>query len=675
MKNINNNRPNEEWWKNVNATEWENEVIRRKNEGDSDYVEMEKYILNYFKKFNDVKILDYGCGFGRNSLNLLKNTKNEIFGVDINKSMTEVVSQKIQDKNYTNTHFKVLAKDKTIPFPDNYFDYTFTNEVLIHVHPDDVLDTLKEIFRVTNNKILLLENILVSKSVQSNLAHNGCWLHDFISIIKKNVPYKLTITSGIISRQDIYEIDKTSSSKMITLYSNKGKITDIDKIYRIGDQNLISNLNKENSGNIYWINQKNTLIDTLEKNNEKISKELNQKNILIDTLEKNNEKISKKLHEYKKEAKINKNKITNLDQELINIHNSKLWKLFLIYKSLSKLKINIKHKKELDDSFIKYIPGKFKKNKVLGICHDDWYGVKNATLNQCSDVITIHNFDENTSNKIIAYIKKNKIKKVSINAIIDNMGYFVTLLKKQLPEVKIYFIWHGSFTQQTIEDHISRFNSLYPYFDKIYKFGFVKNGMADIFKKLGINKAEFIPNRINDPVIKNNRKPNNKPRIGILANFLWHKNNVNQIIAALLLPKKEIHTLYTPNFLYLTKLVRNNIIRHPFLPSDDYLKLLSNMDINLYVSLTECYPMTFIESLTYGVPCLVGKTSEYILNNNKKLKKYLVVQNPEDYNEIKEKIEDILKNYKNVNEQCHDFITKLNIDNSKEILHFFENEN
>jgi len=339
---------------------------------------------------------------------------------------------------------------------------------------------------------------LVSKSVQSNLAHNGCWLHDFISIIKKNVPYKLTITSGIISRQDIYEIDKTSSSKMITLYSNKGKITDIDKIYRIGDQNLISNLNKENSGNIYWINQKNTLIDTLEKNNEK---------------------ISKKLHEYKKEAKINKNKITNLDQELINIHNSKLWKLFLIYKSLSKLKINIKHKKELDDSFIKYIPGKFKKNKVLGICHDDWYGVKNATLNQCSDVITIHNFDENTSNKIIAYIKKNKIKKVSINAIIDNMGYFVTLLKKQLPEVKIYFIWHGSFTQQTIEDHISRFNSLYPYFDKIYKFGFVKNGMADIFKKLGINKAEFIPNRINDPVIKNNRKPNNKPRIGILANF------------------------------------------------------------------------------------------------------------------------------------------------------------
>ena len=358
------------------------------------------------------------------------------------------------------------------------------------------------------------------------------------------------------------------------------------------------------------------------------------------------------------------------DKELINIHNSKLWKLYLTYKSLLKFNFFIKSNKNYETTFFKYIPGNFKKNYVLGICHDDWCGVKNATLNQCSDVISIHQFDKKTIKKIIFLIKKRKFDKIAINAIPDKTDQFLISLKKQLPNIKIYLIWHGSFTQQTIEDHICRFNSLYPHFNKIDKFGFVKDNMAEVFNRSGI-KAEFIPNRINETPTYQNKNVNKIPKIGILSRFLWHKNNMNQIIAASLFSKKEIHTLEIPNILYLSKLINNDLISHQFLPHEKYKKILSEMDINLYISLTECYPMVFIESLMCGVPCLVGKTSEFIFDDQKELAKYLVVQNPEDIFEIEEKIKTVLKKYNTVIKLCNIFIQKLNKKNSQKIIKFF----
>ncbi len=415
---------------------------------------------------------------------------------------------------------------------------------------------------------------------------------------------------------------------------------------------------------------KKYLIETIIRNNSEI-----YFNKCINLLQLWKDKYSSLYNEYRTylkntdcEIKNYKKEINKLNNELTNIHNSKLWKSYLIYRKLRHINNN-----NVAYKFV-YQEGLFNKNKVLGICHINWHGVKNATLNQCSDVILVENLeDAKTFEFICEFINKNKIEKISINAIPDGTNEFIKRIKKIFKNIKIFFVWHGSFTQQTIEDHIYRFDKLYPSFKHIYKLGFVKDQMDTVFTKMGYN-ASFIPNIIHQNSKRITIPKNNKLDIGVLSLYLWHKNNMNQVVSASMVNNANIHVLDFPNVKYLKKLFDNKIIRHGFLPNNKFIDLLSSMDINLYISLTECYPMVFIESMQLGVPCLVGKTSENLLSDYQNLKKYLVVQNPEDIMEIKYKIEKVINNKELLLNDIASFSESLHTVNRRKILEFFENK-
>jgi hypothetical protein len=56
---------------------------------------------------------------------------------------------------------------------------------------------------------------------------------------------------------------------------------------------------------------------------------------------------------------------------------------------------------------------------------------------------------------------------------------------------------------------------------------------------------------------------------------------------------------------------------------------LSQMHLNLYVTLTECAPMLPLESLSVGVPCLMGP-SNYYFDDHDYLRERLIVPQPDD---------------------------------------------
>jgi hypothetical protein len=45
-------------------------------------------------------------------------------------------------------------------------------------------------------------------------------------------------------------------------------------------------------------------------------------------------------------------------------------------------------------------------------------------------------------------------------------------------------------------------------------------------------------------------------------------------------------------------------------PWPDFVRLQGSVDLNLYVSLSECHPMSPMESYLAGVPCLISRTSD-----------------------------------------------------------------
>lgn len=385
----------------------------------------------------------------------------------------------------------------------------------------------------------------------------------------------------------------------------------------------------------------------------------------------------------KKQIKYLIKKNNELESELIKIYNSKTWRLIFLYKKIiSLVKNKLKIRKIKNNNFYNFIlkKGYFTKNQVIGITHTYWTGVYHATLNQCKYVICFNNeIQKEDVNEIIKLIKKLKINKIAINGILDGIEILLNKIFK-IKNLDVYLIWHGSLTQQTIEDHISRFNKIKKYLNKFEKIAFLKKEIFEVFKKCGY-KSFYIPNtfnqniKISDNKIKNNENLKNKTiNIGILGWWSWHKNNLNQIISASLVKNVKIHTLYYPdNIYYLRKITEHKITNYYSLTYDETLKLISKMDILLNVSLTECYPNILLESFYFSKPILLGKFADQIIEDEF-LKKILIVNNPEDIEEIKNKITFIIKNYEDITKNIRKYYKKLILKNNEKIINFFNNK-
>ncbi|GAB4219632.1 MAG: hypothetical protein Fur009_6690 [Candidatus Microgenomates bacterium] len=341
-----------------------------------------------------------------------------------------------------------------------------------------------------------------------------------------------------------------------------------------------------------------------------------------------------------------------------------LKKIFYIIKLLNFKKTNLKN--------IVLENGNLSNSNVIAITHNYWAGVYNAAKNQSKFIISVNSpLNKKNIKKIIETIKKLRIYKIAIHGILDNCDILLKDLFNN-KKLDIFLIWHGSFTQQTIEDHIARFNSIKKYLHKFKKIGFIKPDMAKIFKLNGYKNAEFIPNTINLKIkTKINKLNHNTIKIGIFGWWTWHKNILNQIIAASIIKSAKIYTTFFPrNIFYINKIINKKIILLGYLNHFEILKKVNEMNLLLAVSLTECYPNLLLESFYFSKPILLGKYAKKIIKDNY-LRKNLIINDPEDIFEIKNKIENIINNYEKISNSIKNYFTVLIKQNNKKIIKFY----
>jgi hypothetical protein len=93
--------------------------------------------------------------------------------------------------------------------------------------------------------------------------------------------------------------------------------------------------------------------------------------------------------------------------------------------------------------------------------------------------------------------------------------------------------------------------------------------------------------------------------IGILLDPYWRKNVTTQVGAAAILGATA-HVNLVPDVGYLDGL---SIVEHGTVPWEAFIGLQASMDLNMNVTLSECHPMSPMESYLTGVPSLVSATS------------------------------------------------------------------
>lgn len=300
------------------------------------------------------------------------------------------------------------------------------------------------------------------------------------------------------------------------------------------------------------------------------------------------------------------------------------------------------------DNAIKKIED-YKNASYIAIHNNSFVGVTSSTKELFENTIDLRElYRRKDIKKIGNAIIKNNINQVIFSALSENDDKLILYLKKKKKKIEIKVLWHGSNSQIHDKYGWERNKEIIALLrkKKITTFATCKESLEKFYLHQNLNTT-FITNKVDVNIdIEKKEKKSSETRIGLYAANCddWRKNMFSQLAAASLIENAVVDMVpLNDKAIKFAKTLNLKIEgeKKP-LKREDLIKRMSQNDLNLYVTFSECSPMLPLESLEVEVPCITGNNHHYFKNNE--LEKYLVVNNESNPEEIKCKIELCLKN-------------------------------
>jgi len=172
------------------------------------------------------KSLDFGCGVGRLT-QPLANYFDEVYGVDIAPSILELANR--FNHHEDKCKYYLNETDDLKLFPDNTFDFIYSNYVLQHMEPRYSKKYIKEFLRILVPHGLLIFQQPSEQILSSNVTSKSskrlikAVTRKTLSLlgIKKKRPEGPKMEMYVIKREDILNLLKENGAKIIDITQNK----------------------------------------------------------------------------------------------------------------------------------------------------------------------------------------------------------------------------------------------------------------------------------------------------------------------------------------------------------------------------------------------------------------------------------------------------------------------
>ncbi len=246
------------------------------------------------------------------------------------------------------------------------------------------------------------------------------------------------------------------------------------------------------------------------------------------------------------------------------------------------------------------------RGSVVQVCHPDWRGVRTVAYSFRTPVVECDDLElwgEELASDLVA--------RSPDCVVIQGWPPGSTSFANQLTAlgVKVKCVLHSSAAQHggdaaegSVADEILALLRE----GGLHGLGMAKDGLPEAFTSIGY-PVSYVPNRA--PVIPQSvsRSELGGPfNVGVFADPYWRKNVTTQLLAVGLMEGATAHVMLKPGNMYLREM---DIVEHGILDYDTFISLQASVDLNLYVTLSECHPSTPQESYMTGVPCLFSRTS------------------------------------------------------------------
>lgn len=243
--------------------------------------------------------------------------------------------------------------------------------------------------------------------------------------------------------------------------------------------------------------------------------------------------------------------------------------------------------------------------RVVQVCHPDWRGVRSATYAFRSPVVECADL-ERWGPDLVDGFRLAGVELVVIQGWPPGAAAFSE--DAHASGIAVKCVLHSSPAQHGAEPGeaavADEVMSL-AHSGVLAGVGVVKYGVAEALRTTG-HPVSYVPNRapLLPPVAKQDLGPG--LHIGVFAEPFWRKNVVTQLLALSMLDQSVGHVMRKPPVAYVEGI---DLVEHGELPWDQFVVVEGSVDLNLYVTLTECHPLMPIESYLLGVPCLISRTS------------------------------------------------------------------
>lgn len=144
-----------------------------------DRIQMNTSFLKDMKR--DIKILEVGSNVGNQVGILLEMGFTNITAVDV-----QAEALKILKERYPNVQ-TYLVDGKSLPFENDSFDLVYTSGVLIHIHPQNLVNLMNEIYRVSREYVWGFEYYSEDLTeINYRGQPNLLWKADYACIYQRN---------------------------------------------------------------------------------------------------------------------------------------------------------------------------------------------------------------------------------------------------------------------------------------------------------------------------------------------------------------------------------------------------------------------------------------------------------------------------------------------------------
>jgi len=166
---------------------------------------LKRYLITrdeFYKNYLSVipfesSILEVGANIGNQLSSLFRVGYKNLYGIEIQKDAINYAHQSLP---YIDIIYG-LAQD--IPFKENYFDAVFTNNVLIHISPENINSVMEEIYRTSKKYIFGFEYFSDDFTEINYRQKKGLlWKADYCKLFMQNFPDLRILKKKIFIPQD-----------------------------------------------------------------------------------------------------------------------------------------------------------------------------------------------------------------------------------------------------------------------------------------------------------------------------------------------------------------------------------------------------------------------------------------------------------------------------------------